>query len=291
MDKGATSGATAKKDTKAKEDTGKPLAKVFMLPDESKIQATCKMLLKNKLREGAREMNVVPGLHSTLVSIPKFADADYIMVFDKNKANIHDTKTTTITFSADTVIAAPRCKTTGLWKLDLEAGTKATQNKIIVQPANKTANAIFDLPNNQQTMLYYHASAGFSTKESFLDAVRAGNYATWPSLITAMISKHFPDSDEMQKGHMKGQHQGVRSTKQKALEHILAREQPIKIEPGTETSPTQIKQHDDIFIQIVDLANTIHSDQTGAFPSPCNTATGTSWLLSTSMQTTSSANQ
>ncbi len=70
----------------------------------------------------------------------------------------------------------------------------------------------------------------------------------------------------MQKGHMKGQHQGVRSSKQKALEHILAREQHIKIEPGTENSPTQIKQHDNIFIQIVDLANTIHSDQTGAFP-------------------------
>jgi hypothetical protein len=39
------------------------------------------MLLKNKLQEGAKEMNVVPGLHSTLISIPKFANADYITVF------------------------------------------------------------------------------------------------------------------------------------------------------------------------------------------------------------------
>ncbi len=239
---GATSGTAAKHYTKAIEDTGKPSAKVFMLPDKSKIRATRKMLVKNKLREGAREMNVVPGLHSTLVSIPKFANADYIAVFDKNKANIYDaTKTTTITSLANPVIVAPQCKTTGLWKLDLDTGTKVTQKGLSTQPTNKTVNAIFDLPNNCQTMLYYHALAGFPTKETFLDAVRAGNYATWPGLTTALLKKHFPNSDEMQKGHMKGQRQGVQSTKHKALEHILAREQQIKIKPGTENSPTQIK--------------------------------------------------
>jgi hypothetical protein len=66
---------------------------------------------------------------------------------------------------------------------------------------------------------------------------------------------------------MKGHCQGVRSTKQKALENIVVREQQITIEPGTENSPkSQIKQHDNIFIWIVDLADTIHSDQTRAFP-------------------------
>jgi len=66
---------------------------------------------------------------------------------------------------------------------------------------------------------------------------------------------------------MKRQCQRVRSTNQKALEHITARDQNIKIEPGTEDLPkAQIKQHDYIFIRIVDLAITIHSDQTGAFP-------------------------
>jgi hypothetical protein len=266
MDTGATSGAAAEHDTKAMEDTGEPSAKVFMLPDKSKIRATRKMLLKNKLREGAREMNVVPGLHSTLISIPKFADAEYITVFDKFKANIYDAKTTTITSSAKPVIIAPRCKSKGLWKLDLDAGTEAIQTGISTQPTNEAVNAIFDLPNNRQTILYNHAAAGFPTKEMFLDAIRAGNYATWPGLMTALTNKHFLNSDETQKGHMKGQRQGVRSTKQRALKHIVAREQQIKIEPGTEELPTDIKRHDDIFIQIEDLANTIHSDQTGAFP-------------------------
>ncbi len=65
------------------------------------------------------------------------------------------------------------------------------------------ANSVFDLPNSRQTLLYFQASAGFPTKESFLVEVRAGNYATWQRLMTTLITKHFPDSDETQKGHMK----------------------------------------------------------------------------------------
>ncbi len=90
---GATSGAAAKRDIEALEDTGLPFTKVFVLLDRSKIRATQKMLLKQQLREGAREMNVVPGLHSTLVSTPKMTNADYIAVFDKHKATICDAPT------------------------------------------------------------------------------------------------------------------------------------------------------------------------------------------------------
>jgi hypothetical protein len=66
---------------------------------------------------------------------------------------------------------------------------------------------------------------------------------------------------------MKGQRQGVQSTRQNALDYIVAKEQHIKIEPGTENAPqSHLKQHDDMFIKIMDLADTIHSNQTGAFP-------------------------
>ncbi len=115
-------------------------------------------------------------------------------------------------------------------------------------------------------MLYYHASAGFPPKETFLDAVHAGNYATWPGLTTQLINKQFPDSNETQKGHIKGQHHGIQSTGKKALDDIVAKEQHIQIKPDTENAPiSQAKLYDDIFMRIVDLANTIYSDQTGAF--------------------------
>jgi hypothetical protein len=66
---------------------------------------------------------------------------------------------------------------------------------------------------------------------------------------------------------MKGQRQGVQSTKQKALDNNVAKEQSIKIKPGTENTPhSHNKRHDNMFMKVVDLTNTIHSDQTGAFP-------------------------
>jgi hypothetical protein len=55
-------------------DTGLPSNKVFMLPNKTKIKATKTMQLKHKLRAGAGKMNIIPNLHSTLISVPKMAD-------------------------------------------------------------------------------------------------------------------------------------------------------------------------------------------------------------------------
>ncbi len=71
LDTGATSGAGQPENADAFGYTGQPSTNVFMLPDKRRARATHKMLLKHKLREGAQEMNIVSGLHSTLVSVPK----------------------------------------------------------------------------------------------------------------------------------------------------------------------------------------------------------------------------
>jgi hypothetical protein len=54
------------------------------------------MLLWQPLRESAREMNIVPGLHSTLIRVLKLADTNYTTVFKKGKATMYDALTTTI---------------------------------------------------------------------------------------------------------------------------------------------------------------------------------------------------
>jgi hypothetical protein len=66
----------------------------------------------------------------------------------------------------------------------------------------------------------------------------------------------------MQKGHMKGQRKGVRSTRVKPAYEI-------KIKPGTEDPLPKlvgIKKINDISVKIYELAEEIHTDQTGAFP-------------------------
>ena len=101
------------------------------------------MLLRQPLREEAREVNIVPGLHSTLISVPKLADSDYITVFDKRMATIYDATTTDITATNPSILEAPRCNATGLWKHPLENN----------QPTDNI-NAIFDLPSAKQTLLW-----------------------------------------------------------------------------------------------------------------------------------------
>ncbi len=77
-----------------------------------------------------------------------------------------------------------------------------------------------------------------------------------------------PDLDETAKGHLKGQRQGVRLTKQKAFEKMIKVEEArTKIEgessPFRPLSPTKLN---DIFMHVEDLNEEIHTNQTGAFP-------------------------
>jgi hypothetical protein len=94
LDSGATSGAGPEEDADKFEDTGERSTKTFMFPDRRTATATKKMMLKHDLRDGAREMNIVPGMHTSLISISKMADAGYTTVLRQDGAEIYDNKTT-----------------------------------------------------------------------------------------------------------------------------------------------------------------------------------------------------
>jgi hypothetical protein len=116
--------------------------------------------------------------------------------------------------------------------------------------------------------LWYHMAAGFPPKETFIRAIRNGNYATRPKLTIQLIHKYMPDADETVKGHLKGQQQGIQLTKQKAFEKLIKVEEArIKTKgdssPFCPLPPTKLN---DIFLRVEDLNEEIHTDQTGAFP-------------------------
>ncbi len=60
---------------------------------------------------------------------------------------------------------------------------------------------------------YLHAADGYPTEDTCTKVIKAGNRTTWPALAVTNIHKHFPESNETQKGNMKCQHQRVHSTK------------------------------------------------------------------------------
>ncbi len=59
-------------------------------------------------------MNMVPNLHSMLISVPGMADADYIAVFNKKEARIYNATTTIVSASKKPILIAPHCQDTGL---------------------------------------------------------------------------------------------------------------------------------------------------------------------------------
>ncbi len=65
------------------------------------------------------------------------------------------------------------------------------------------ANNVYGLPSVKQSVQYLHAAAGFPVEESWIKAIKAGNYNTWPNLTPSIVRRHFPESDETQQGHMK----------------------------------------------------------------------------------------
>jgi hypothetical protein len=79
------------------------------------------------------------------------------------------------------------------------------------EEGEEEANNVYNLPSTKQSIHYLHAAAGFPVKSEWIKAIKAGNYVTWPELTAETVHKLFPESDEAKKGHMKQQHQNVRS--------------------------------------------------------------------------------
>ena len=92
-------------------------------------------------------------------------------------------------------------------------------------------------------MRYLHACAGFPTKTTWIKAIRAGNFATWPHLTLKSVQQHFPESDETQQGHMRSIKEVIRSTKTK--------KEPTEIAlHDNEILTIPLKKHHDVYFRI-----------------------------------------
>ena len=68
--------------------------------------------------------------------------------------------------------------------------------------SNTNLQQVYKLRSTKQVIRYYHATAGFPTKSTWLKAIKADFYAMWPMLTATVVMKHYPESHETQKGHM-----------------------------------------------------------------------------------------
>eukprot|EP00956_Cyclotella_meneghiniana_P023402 scaffold45578_cov41-Cyclotella_meneghiniana.AAC.1 len=99
-----------------------------------------------------------------------------------------------------------------LWRFSLIPDQDVTPEWASQVPMALNAH---DLPSVGALVHYLHATAGFPVKATWLAAIKAGNYSSWPGLTYANASKYCPSSDETIKGHLTQVRQGIRSTKPK----------------------------------------------------------------------------
>ncbi len=93
----------------------------------------------------------------------------------EERVSIHKKGTLTITTSKPPVLQTCKSNQEKIWMVS------ANQNDLISEEKNN----VYSLPSTPQTITYLHVATGFPVKEPWMDAIKAGNFITWPSLTTS----------------------------------------------------------------------------------------------------------
>jgi hypothetical protein len=170
--------------------------------------------LQHNMRHPAKDVHIVPGIEcNSLISIPKFVNANYIAIFDKDELNIYDANKTSIIVSRGAILRGWQCKQTNLWPVPLIKEIKNNNTDTVLcdqcpteflpdrPPPSNTIHNVYELKTHPKLVRYYHAAAGFPTKPSWLKAIKNKQYASWLGLTWQAANKHYRESKETLKGH------------------------------------------------------------------------------------------
>ena len=234
--------------------TGIPSTKEVFLPDGSTIKGSVTAELPfPTLPDRAKKVDVLPQLQKLLLSVGTLADEGYTTVFHPRDqgVTIHEEGTLLLIEKKPAEIQGWRANT-GLWEMGI---TNAKKTETPTQEQDRINN-VYSLPSIPGAIKYLHAAAGFPPKSTWLAAIKAGNFVTWPGITVESVSKHFPESEETLKGHMRLQRMNVRSTKK------------IEANEDIEENIPKLSNHKkgDVFISVFNAHDTVYTDQTGGFP-------------------------
>jgi hypothetical protein len=258
--------------------TGCASKKKFILPGGKIVNATKIVEYLFKVKAPAQELHITPGVtKNSLLSTSKFADANYITIFDKEAVNIYDANDTTITITSGPILHGFKCPMTGMWRIPLVDLVRNNNTDTVIvncppleflpahpPPANAIHNA-YELKTQLELVQYYHAAAGFPTKPTWLKAIKNMQFASWPGLTADAVNCHYPNSEETPKGHGWKAPSGLRSTKvtTPALDNSAEAF-------GVEDSSQPTKKEKTVFLRILDMEDEatlkIYTNQPGRFP-------------------------
>ena len=211
------------------------------LPNNTTISSThIGMLPHDNLPEKARIVHLFPDLKKCLISLGQLCDAGMTITLISESIVTSDNK------SKEKILTGKRDISDGMWYLDLEAEA-ATCKK-------HKANSVCEMNKKDDIIKYLSTVMWNPIPESWIKAIDAGFFATWPGLTSKLVRKYLCKNRniETDQGHLRTTRKNTRSTKPK-LEQEGA-------------DPYIGKKSNEFYAKIIDLTRKIYSDQTGRFP-------------------------
>ena len=105
---------------------------------------------------------------------------------------------------------------------------------------------------------FYHACLGFPVKQTWLNALKAGNCDLFDGLTYSNVACYCPDANKTILGHLAQQRQNVKSTKPKPGA-------PLAPTPTSQPpTPLDVPSHQ-VYIKVHPLSR-LYTDDTGCFP-------------------------
>jgi hypothetical protein len=169
-----------------------------------------------------KETNLFSQFWEPLLSIGLLCDYGCTAMFTRDAVTIQKDNAV--------ILHGPREPHTGLWKIPLDPAlplpTPATQIPV-PYAANYTnhvhsdsdsgilrhqANSTYHQPTQAALVSFLHTAAGSPVPSTWVRAIHAGHFATWPGLTAELVHKHLPPSLATAKGHLDQQRHNIRST-------------------------------------------------------------------------------
>ena len=96
------------------------MTKQFILPSGAIVPATKIAEYPFAVRAPANELHITPGVSQhSLLSTSKYADANYITIFDKDTVNIYDANDMEITATKGAILRGWRDPDINVWRIPL----------------------------------------------------------------------------------------------------------------------------------------------------------------------------
>ena len=159
-----------------------------------------------------------------------------------------------------------------MWILPLTDNTRQPQTTTTADDYNRMDETYKKYANNTYTMTskanliqYLHQAAFSPPKATLLKALHKNQFVTWPGLTVKAVQKYLPElSPATDKGHMKRQKLGIRSTKEKIMTALSTIETARGINPPMEK---ETKNQIFVYHAVLEIkAGTIYVNYTGNFP-------------------------